>query len=75
MGASGSVGMALCWTELIHESSLCIFPGDQAVILVGMGALEAERGEAVFLSFFLGVLRWCGLGPLLPLMYPVWQHR
>ena len=29
---------------------LCIFPGGQAVILVGMGALEAVRGGAMFLS-------------------------
>ena len=44
--------MALWGTELIHESSLCIFPGHQAVhvILVDMGALEAERGGTVFLS-------------------------
>ena len=29
---------------------LCIFPGDRTVILVGIGALEAGRGGAVFLS-------------------------
>ena len=48
----------------------CIFPGDQAVILVGMGALEAGRGGAVFL-FSWGF--WGGVGsePLLLLIYPV----
>ena len=29
---------------------LCVFPGDRTVIVVGMGALEAGRGGAVFLS-------------------------